>query len=283
MPPITANSADASAPKPIFHDAVLNQLFAQQGYVVLNVVNLTILAELTQLFDQVAVRYQSGFAVTLLLPDAAHRQAMHEQVARLLAPTITHYFQDYRQLCGGFAVKKAQDEDSEMPLHQDISMLQPGGRPGLSFWLPLVPTDGQNGNLQVVPGSHRHYRHARAAGTPFPFLTQEEALRRHYLVPVPTRYGQAIVIDQALFHASPPNGSAAERPVATSVLLPAEAPAYYYFRRPDLEPTQLEAYVVPDEFFFAHRIGTPPTQGPAAAVFPEQVPAGDFARLPSLT
>ncbi len=222
----------------IFCDERSNIQFAESGYQILNIDAPEILEELFDLYQTVASKYRSGFSATILISDPQHRKSVHEKVSEILAPVIKHYFKSYRQICCGFAVKNPKARHGEMPLHQDISMVQPGGRPALGFWLPLVPTCKVNGNLQVVPKSHLYYRHERAAGTPFPLLARENELRAHYLKPLPTKYGQAIVIDHTLFHASPPNMSGTDRVVGVSVLLPEEKPAFYYFRNAGTVPVE---------------------------------------------
>jgi ectoine hydroxylase-related dioxygenase (phytanoyl-CoA dioxygenase family) len=266
----------------IFHDDTMNSEFAAQGYQVLTIDNFEIMNELLAVFDEISTNYQSGFMATLLVQDHSHRKLIHEKVSRILTSTIKHYFKSYRQICCGYAVKKANDVNSFMPLHQDISMVKPEGRPGLSFWFPLVSTDEKNGNLQLVPKSHLFYRHERAAGTPFPLLEKEDKLREHYLKAIPTKKGQAIVFDQTLFHASPPNISEENRVVATSVLLPEEKPTFYYYRKIETDPVELKAYKVADDFYFSHQLGTAPKNLLAIENFTEHSPTKDLSLFPKL-
>ncbi|MBC8757039.1 phytanoyl-CoA dioxygenase family protein [Kordia sp. YSTF-M3] len=266
----------------IFHDEAMNSEFAAQGYQILTIDNFDVLNELLAVYNETSLNYNAGFTATLLVPDHSHRKLIHEKVASILAPTIKRYFKSYRQMCCGYAVKKGNDVNSYMPLHQDISMAKPEGRAGLSFWFPLVATDKENGNLQLVPKSHLFYRHERAAGTSFPLLEQEEKLREHYLKPIPTKLGQAIVFDQTLFHASPPNMSEKDRVVATNVLLPEEKPTFYYHRKVETTPVELEAYKVEDDFYFSHQLGTRPKDLEAIENFKEHAPKKDTSLFPKL-
>ncbi|MGH1386566.1 phytanoyl-CoA dioxygenase family protein [Kordia sp.] len=266
----------------IFNDETVNAEFATQGYTVLSIDDINILEELSAMYTETAASYQAGFSATLLVQNFSHRKEIHKKVSTVLAGTINKYFKSYRQICCGFAVKKANDSSSHMPLHQDISMVQPQGRPGLSFWFPLVTTNEKNGNLQLVPKSHLFYRHERAAGTPFPLLEKEEELRAHYLKAIPTKKGQAIVFDQTLFHASPPNMSSENRVVATSVLLPEEKPTYYYHRKFNTNPVELTSYKVTDDFYFTHQLGMEPKHVEAIAHFPEYSPTKDLSLFPKL-
>ncbi|AUC81458.1 phytanoyl-CoA dioxygenase family protein [Lacinutrix sp. Bg11-31] len=266
----------------IFHDETMNFEFAAQGFQLLTIDNFDVLDELLAVYNEISLNYQVGFTATLLVPDHSHRKLVHEKVSSILAATIKRYFKSYRQMCCGYAVKKANDVNSYMPLHQDISMVKPKGRPGLSFWFPLACTDENNGNLQLVPKSHLFYRHERAAGTPFPLIEKEEKLREHYLKAIPTKKGQAIVFDQTLFHASPPNMSKENRVVATSVLLPEEKPTFYYHRKFETDPVELKAYKVADDFYFSHQLGTTPKNIQAIENLKEHAPKKDTSLFPKL-
>ena len=266
----------------IFYDEKMNADFSQKGFQILTVDDINILEELSEVYDEVSHKYDDGFTTTFLIPDHSHRKLMHEKVSKILENTIQLYFKSYRQICAGFAVKKSGDQKSEMPLHQDISMLEPNGRPGLSFWLPLMPTNKNNGNLEVIPKSHLFHSHARAAGTPFPLINKEAELREHYLLPIPTKYGQVIVINQALFHASPSNLSNANRVVATSVLLPQEVSAFYYFRIKNVQPAILESYKVPDDFYFDLHLGTRPNSIKLNTSFEEHTSSADLSLFPKI-
>ena len=261
--------AETIDPWDIFHEDAMNLEFARCGYLILDIGDITLLDELSSIFDSYASFYSSGFMATLLVPDKGHRHDMHAMVSSVLRDIIHRCFKMYRPLCAGFAVKQADEPDSAMPLHQDISMLQPGGRSGLSFWLPLVPTDKENGCLHVVPGSHLYHRQPRAPGTPLPLVNKGVDRMTDYLQPLPTRRGQAIVIDQALFHASPPNRHVARRPVATSVLLPQEKQAFYYFRNRETDPVTLEAYAVDDDFYLSHQLGARPAAAKPVGIMNE--------------
>lgn len=239
----------------IFCDEQSNIQFAERGYQILNIDSPEILEEISDLYQTVSSKYRSGLSITIQIPDTRHRKSIHEKISKILEPVIKHYFKSYHQICCGFLVKKSKAPEGEFPLHQDISMIQQGGRPALSLWLPLVPTCKVNGNLQVVPKSHLYYRHERAAGTPFPLLDREKELRAHYLKPLPTKYGQAIVFDHTLFHASPPNMSGTDRVVCVSALLPEEKPTFFYFRNEETVPVELEAYRVNDDFYLSCQPG----------------------------
>ncbi len=261
----------------IFCDEQSNVRFAEKGYQILNIDSSEILKEIFDLYQTVSSKYRSGFSATILILDPQHRKSIHEKISKILERVIKHYFKSYRQICCGFAVKNSKAREGEMPLHQDISMIQPGGRPALGFWLPLVPTCKVNGNLQVVPKSHLDYRHERAAGTPFPLLAREKELRTHYLKPLPTKYGQAIVFDQNIFHASPPNMSGTDRVVAVSVLLPEEKPTFYYFRKEETVPVELEAYRVNDDFYLSCQLGLRPKDILPDHSLPEAPPPASFS------
>ena len=148
-----------------------------------------------------------------------------------------------------------------MPLHQDITMVKEGGRPAISLWCPLVDVDRGNGCLEVVAGSHLLGGGPRAPGTAFIGRQAEAEIRARYLRPLPLGAGQAVLMNQAVFHASPPNASATSRPVAVSVLAPREKPLVYYHRHATGSDVRLEEFEVADDFYVRHLLGARPEQG----------------------
>jgi ectoine hydroxylase-related dioxygenase (phytanoyl-CoA dioxygenase family) len=224
------------------------------------------------IFEQVEHRHPSGFSATLLDRDLAQRQRTHAAIVQVVSPSVQRAFRDYRIVFAGFVVKRPSDGPDEMPLHQDISLVNAQSRPGISLWAPLVDVDEANGCLQVVAGSARLNPHPRAPGTRFCGTPVEPEIRRHYLQSIPMRAGQVIAMDQATSHSSASNGSGRIRPVAACVLIPCESTLMYYHRTPVETGVMLEGFEVGDGFLLEHQMGTRPVTGQPVTVVPEVIP-----------
>ena len=226
----------------LFHDEQLGRHFARRGFAVVDLLTAGEVASLRTAYDEVATHYRGGFSATLLIPDSRHRRTVHERLTGTLAPAVDSVLRGVRSIFWGF-VSKRPDASGSMPLHQDITMVaDERQRPGLSIWAPLVPVDATNGCLQVVPGSHLLSRGPRAPGTPFPCPELEAEIRALHLRPLELRAGQAVVMDHALFHASPPNIGSEPRPVVAGALAAGDQALRYFHRlQPGAGPSQLEA------------------------------------------
>jgi hypothetical protein len=75
------------------------------------------------------------------------------------------------------------------------------------------------------------------------------------------RAGEAVLFDQCTCHGSSTNAGTEARPVVTAVLLPREAPLIYCHRSGDPSGARLEVFVVSEDFYLRHAIGSRPVDG----------------------
>ena len=124
--------------------------------------------------------------------------------------------------------------------------------------MPLIDTNEKNGALRVLRGSHKFSNILRSPTLPgvFQKLNTEiyEKMEALYI-----KAGEAIVINHALLHASPPNLSGKDRVVATFGLVPQAAQLYFFHRN---ENGLVEKYKTQDDFFLTYnKIGSAPRFG----------------------
>lgn len=96
-----------------------------------------------------------------------------------------------------------------------------GGERSLVAWIPLQDVTGHDGQLRVVPGSHRLPPTLRGPGLDATLPPPEDV--EPFLRTVPLRAGQALVMDAALIHGTFPNHTAGPRWWATIELVPEHA------------------------------------------------------------
>ena len=102
---------------------------------------------------------------------------------------------------------KLPDGTSVVDWHQDIGFLDPDVMDTfmVNFWLPLVDTDGHNGCLEVIRGSHRSER------LPFRGFTREHRSRSSMpggeRVSCPIPRGGVLLLQHTTVHRSAPNFS----------------------------------------------------------------------------
>jgi ectoine hydroxylase-related dioxygenase (phytanoyl-CoA dioxygenase family) len=217
----------------------------------------------------------------MLSGDWRNREAVDAGIRRLIAPRVDALFTGYRIAFCTFAVKDPRSEVSEVPLHQDWSFVDEQRFTSIGLWCPLIDVNVENGCLQMVKGSHAFGHPPRAACTPFAYPELVPYLRATSLMPIPMKAGQAMLFDQRLFHASPPNRSLVERVAATAVLVPNESTLRYYHVVDRHKPTCIEVFEVDDQFYLRHVAGHRPEQGISLGVVDLRQFSRDDAGRPS--
>ncbi len=274
----TSNRAGA------FRDPVLQADLARYGYVIVRLFSSGEIAALQAIFARYQDFHSGGFSATLLSSNTGYRRRVHDELQSYIGPKIDSIFNGYRAVACGFAIKRPIPTSGAISLHQDITIASDDNlnRPSISLWAPLMGVEPINGCLQVVPGSHRLNRLARAPGTPSAFAGIEKVVRAHCLISLPISAGDVLLFDQALFHASEPNRGRKLRPILATPLVPSEAPLLYYHRMAEREPVTLEVFQVPEDFFLTHTIGHRPADGCFLHEQPEAINPITYQRLVEL-
>ena len=258
----------------IFFDKTLQSDFERDGYVVIELLGSQELISLCSIFNQYQHHHAiDGFSATILNSDLNYRYTVHQEISAIVSSIIDSVISNYRLICCGFAVKQPSRSGGEISLHQDITMVEPKPRPGISIWAPLVEVDQTNGCLQVVAGSHHFNVNClrRAPGTPFVGNHLETEIRNHYLQSIPLKAGQVIIMNHATFHASDGNRSNSVRPVVAIVLAPNGQSLNYYYRHNNDNNIVLEAFKVDEDFFLTHALGARPHNSKSLGFFPEAI------------
>jgi hypothetical protein len=262
----------ASAREPsVFVDPSWQREFTRDGVLVVDLLSREELARLRAVYDRFPEQHRTAFSASICSRSADYRRTVHAALGEILEPKLEHLLLHYRIfMCGFLAKQPSQDSAGEMPLHQDLSLVDECARPPLSIWCPLVDVDETNGCVEVVRGSHELNRRPRAPGTPFAYPHLEPLIRERYLEPLPMRAGQGLFLHHGTIHSSAANHSSHERPVAAAVFAPNEAGLVYYHRLRGQSP-QLEKFAVDEAFYLRHPLGTRPEGSTLLGGFPEDV------------
>ena len=134
---------------------------------------------------------------------------------------------------------------------------------GFNIWCPLVDLHPDNGPLYVLPGSHRIVPTLRGSTIPAIYEeTHEEILS--LMTPVYIKAGTAIIFDQSIIHASPPNHSNQLRVVTNTFFTHRDATirTCYY----DRQINKIEVFEHEDNFMtnyenFGYNIHSRPSIG----------------------
>ena len=162
--------------------------------------------------------------------DTDYKRAVNELVGAALAPHLTEAFDRQRSLPCNFIVKWPSAM-SGFGLHQDLTLVDESQHRSVEVWVALDDTNELNGQLWMVPGSHRWLPgNIRGInGFDFAFKDVTRRIIDHHAVPVPVPAGHAVVFTHAILHFSLPNRTDTPRMVAITDLIPEEAEHLHFF------------------------------------------------------
>jgi 2-oxoglutarate-dependent dioxygenase len=232
----------------VLRDAGLDHRLRRDGFVVVPVVDPASAAALRARFLELRAAPSEGFSIDLTIADEAYRRAADAAIAEVLDEPTTRLFVDHAPFLRSF-LSKQQGEQSAMYLHQDWMYVdERHDRRTYVAWVALQDITGDNGQLQVLRSSHLLDPSLRGTALVSDAI-DHEAVVRPRLLTVPVRAGEAIVFDNATFHASYPNHEPEPRVAAAVGFRPSDEPLVHFRRT---SPTTAVRYDIDEEFFFRH-------------------------------
>lgn len=231
--------------KALFKNPEYQSQFNHDGYLKFKLLNGDVIDQLAALQASYFPEDSEYFFSSSYLNDFEKKVKISQEIVDLLMPALKENFENFRSIGAAFLIKGIGPK-SEMPMHQDWTIVDESQFDALNVWIPLMETNSQNGTLEVLKGSHRWTKDLRAPTLPFPFEGYQETLKKH-LVEIPTQKGEIIVLNQALIHYSKPNLSQQKRPAITLGLVSKEAElSLHYWDKSN--PGLLEKFRQEDDF-----------------------------------
>lgn len=218
----------------------------QDGFVVLPILSAEQLAELANLYSSVPVDSNSPFWSSSFLTDTDFKFKLSDQVNHIIGESIRGVIEDFQSLGSSYLVK-FPGEYSEMPIHQDWTVVDETKFGSYTFWMPLEDTTSENGAIQVIPGSHKLNSVLRSPSIPVAFEKIRAELRP-YLQTITLKTGEAILFNHALMHASPPNTTDRPRVAVTYGFVPVEAQLCMYYG----DGTKVKKCRMPSDMFIKY-------------------------------
>jgi len=247
----------------------------QNGYAVIDFLNESEVQSLLN-FDQENFPPRdlvtTGMSFSAGTSELSYRRAITQQVKEIFAPKLTELFPESRVLLCNLVRKQPDKLHSEMPLHQDPSLVDEVVLTAYGVWCPLIDVDEQNGCLQVVKKSHVLTSKIRPffVFEGFPYSQEILSLmEKQYLTSIPMRAGQAVIYDKRLFHGSLRNSTAVERVVAICSVVPEEILSHFCYR--DSTSSKIELFEVEDEFYDRYIVGQKPEGVKSLGIFDYEV------------
>ncbi len=231
---------------PIFKNRDHQLQFETEGFVLVDLLLPEDIAALRKLYAQYFPASPQAFHSSSYLADFALKKEMSDAIKAVMQPRLDAVF--HRFSCFGSAfLTKNTGPSSTMPMHQDWTIVDETQSVALNIWTPLQDADAHNGSLQVLRGSHRFLPVLRCPTIPF-FYEEFKQQMQQSLTQLDVRAGQAVVLNQALIHASPPNMSPDVRLAITTGIKTAGTPMRFHYVS---APGELEVFAMDDDFLLA--------------------------------
>ena len=154
---------------------------------------------------------------------------------------------NYRPIIANYIRKK--NETGEVPLHQNWSFADERKCSTVSIWCPLVDSTIKNGTLQVVPGSHKRFGEIRGPMIPWELDNIKKEIIENHLVPLETKAGDCVILDDSIVHYSAINKTEELRLAIQLICIPAEFPSIHYHMDSSVNPDKVDVLEVDVDFY----------------------------------
>lgn len=245
--------------RPVLRDRSLHEEFDRLGYVVVDFLTPAEVARLVEGYTEAAespvgINPPGAYNDTYAEFSVIHsRPEFRREAFDLMTGILTHrandFLVDYRPLVANFVNKPPGT--GVVPAHQNWSVVDEANYQSVSVWVALVDAEVDNGALSFCDGSHRTLRGRRGMWAYQAFSGIEDGLIDEFLTPVSVRAGQAVILDDAVLHYSPPNRTDAPRLAIQFVMIPQEANALFFQQvgaRGDV--LEVDVWEIDERFFF---------------------------------
>lgn len=242
----------------MFKDEVLQSIYEQQGYVKVPFLNEQEVAFLTTQHNLLMAQQKEAFYTSLISQNAETKAKINAIVTETFNPKLAAFFTSVKPVIASFLTKE-KGVSGRVDSHQDWTFVDESRFRSLHIWCPLVATNSQNGNLEVLPGSHKLPTVPRCSPVSYaPYKSEEcnEFVKRN-LKAEPTAAGEAIIYDSSLIHFSPPNLTDSKRIAASMLVVPAEATPLLMFAQSE---TVAVSYEIDTAFLIGYTAGAKPNE-----------------------
>jgi ectoine hydroxylase-related dioxygenase (phytanoyl-CoA dioxygenase family) len=241
-----------------FRSFELQKEFDLNGYLVIPFLNKQEVSILRELFFETHALIPEGFYSSSFSSNEEMKLLINRRIEDVFKEKIEEQFINIKKL-GACYLNKQPGYKSEMPVHQDWTIVDESCFDSITIWVPLQDVDEENGAIQVIKGSHRFTQALRSPSLDNPFMEVIPELRQD-LQFVKMKAGEAFIFSHALLHASPPNLGNEPRIVVTYGLTSQDAQLLFHHKN---EKGQVEQYYVEEDFFqkYNTQIGDRPQVG----------------------
>src|SRR5687768_18065660 len=142
--------------KTFFKNPAHQEFYEKNGYVKIQLLDADDLKVLWDAYKSMPPPMAPmGFHTSLFFQQIEPRKKANEIISSILWKRVEPLMQHCRKIVGSFLVKE-KGESSVVSVHQDWTFVdEETGNRSFNVWCPMMETNEANGNLYVLPGSHR--------------------------------------------------------------------------------------------------------------------------------
>ncbi|MFT5780621.1 MAG: hypothetical protein ACI837_003584 [Crocinitomicaceae bacterium] len=229
----------------IFKDIELQNQFEEDGFVKLKVFSAQTIETLNSMLTGYFPDQVDAFFASSYLDDYDLKKEMSDKIIEVIQSEIADKFTNYRSIGAAFLIKGI-GKSSEMPMHQDWTIVDEHQYFAINLWIPLMNTTTENGTIEVMKGSQKWNQALRAPSLPFPFEGHQERIKKSLTI-VEAELGEVVVLNQAIIHYSKPNLTREIRPAITAGIISEKAPLIFHYRA-NKEDDKVELFEQEDDF-----------------------------------
>lgn len=235
---------------PLFKDKDLQSQFEEDGFIKIPLLNEDEIIDLKKFYLELKHEHVGnyGFHVTLDSTDQSYITTIFSKLFSTLKPKLNPILQNYKAFTASYVIKEVGLQNI-VPPHQDWSFVDESKFCSATVWIPLMDVNKNNGALSVIKGSHRLFNTPRNSPSP----QSKSILSDHlftlfpYVQVVEMKAGEALVFDNRLIHASPPNISDQTRIGVGIGITQRDAQLLHYYEVPN--SNVINVYKVEEPFF----------------------------------
>lgn len=249
-----------------FQNDDYHQHFLRKGWVkISNVINEEEIQSFMGTFDYISTLEGFELDKNLLNSGRLFNPEIRKATLNVInqnAPSVLSRIFDMSKIdthTGGAYQVKPPHINSDLLIHQDMSVIDEENDYCLFVWIPFCDVTKENGIISFVEGSHLWGNTQRSLGVPWQFKPYIPTLYKN-IVEVPVNKGDILVFDPACIHASSPNLSDKIRHAITMTVLRKNYQLVYYFRNPEIPENEIEKYYVDESFYYDYDFITKPDE-----------------------
>jgi hypothetical protein len=191
--------------------------------------------------------YQITYDFTFIDKNIEYKKAVFDTIVGVFENHFNTLLADYKPIIANYIRKK--NEGGEVPLHQNWAFVDEKKCTSVSIWCPLVDSSIENGTLQLVPQSHKRFGQIRGPLVPWELEGIKNEIIQKHLIPLETKAGDAVILDDSIVHYSAINKTPGLRLTIQLILIPNEVPSIHYHLNPKNQQKLVDVLEVDRDFY----------------------------------